>query len=88
MAEDLVSLTQSESPTKVNGEQQASTSDVSGHLANTTAKASSFQEAYRGFAVGNMIPKGTPVVLVAELKSESALTAVGYARTSLDMVYY
>ena len=35
-----------------------------------------------------MIPKGTPVVLVAELKSESALTAVGYARTSLDMVHY
>ena len=57
-------------------------------LLNTTAKASSIQETYCGFAVGNVIPKGTPVVLVAELKSESALTAVGYARTSLDMVHY
>ncbi|DBA79993.1 TPA: hypothetical protein ACH3X1_008196 [Trebouxia sp. C0004] len=85
IAEALVSQTQSESLPNSNGEQQASTSDVSGHLGNTTAKASSFQETYRGLAVGNIILKGTPAVLVAELKSASAPTAVGYARTSLDM---
>ncbi|DBA90683.1 TPA: hypothetical protein ACH3X1_003900 [Trebouxia sp. C0004] len=42
IAEALVSQTQSESLPNSNGEQQASTSDVSGHLGNTTAKASSF----------------------------------------------
>ncbi|DBA88822.1 TPA: hypothetical protein ACH3X1_016440 [Trebouxia sp. C0004] len=88
IAEALVSQTQSESLPNSNGEQQASTSDVSGHLGNTTVKASSFQETYRGLAVGNIIPKGTLAVLVTELKSASAPTAVGYARTSLDMVLH
>ncbi|DBB03196.1 TPA: hypothetical protein ACH3X1_000008 [Trebouxia sp. C0004] len=88
IAEALVSQTQSESLPNSNGEQHASTSDVSGHLGNTTVKASSFQETYRGLAVGSIIPKGTLAVLVAELKSASAPTAVGYARTSLDMVLH
>lgn len=85
-AGDLVTQTQSEFLPSSRGEQQASTSDVSDDLGNFTVKASSFQETFRGFAVGSIIPKGTPVVLVAELKPSSAPTAVGYANTLLDMV--
>ncbi|DBA77861.1 TPA: hypothetical protein ACH3X1_009215 [Trebouxia sp. C0004] len=42
-----------------------------------------FQVAQAKFISGNVIPKGTPSVLVAELYS--ARLAVGYAKTSLDM---
>lgn len=52
---------------------------------NAAPKVSSFQETFCGFAVGNVIPNGTPVVLVVEL--ESALTAVGYAKTAFDIVH-
>lgn len=81
-----MSQTQSESLPSSHGEQQASTSGVSDNLGNFTVKASSFEETFRGFAVGNIIPKGTPVVLVAELLPSSAPSAVGYAKTLLDMV--
>ena len=60
---------------------------TAGDVGNIIAKASSFQETFCGFAVGDIIPKGTPVVLVVELESTAALTAVGYARTSFDMVH-
>lgn len=56
-----------------------------GNLEDAVPKVSSFQETFSGFAIGNVIPKGTPVVLVVEL--ESALTAVGYAKTAFDIVH-
>ena len=43
-----------------------------------------FQVAYAKFISGDFIPKGRSFVLIAELSSERL--AVGYAKTSLDMV--
>lgn len=43
-----------------------------------------FQVTYAKFISGDFIPKGRSFVLIAELSSERL--AVGYAKTSLDMV--
>lgn len=60
---------------------------TAGDVSNIIAKASSLQETFCGFAVGDIILKGTPVVPVVELESTAALTAVSYVRTSFDMVH-